>query len=158
MDVTAQRHFNLCPRSPQYFGDIQSNVLQRMKTATFSLALLSTFGLSSCVTYLDDPPVFTFNGTALKESTGKPVAGATVWVHSERRIFSLLPVDTFGIVGSSETDSGGRFSVTAKVNWPVTILVQNDESIGSVTLRTVEKNRESLTISLSPKPPIPGSR
>lgn len=125
-----------------------------MKIAGSIVALLSAFGLSSCVIYLDDPPEVTFDGSAVRRTSGKAVGGATVWVHSKRPIFSLLPVDTFGIVGSTETDFDGRFSVSAKVNWPATVLIQDDSSIGAVILKTSEMKRSDLVVPLIQKRPF----
>jgi hypothetical protein len=129
-----------------------------MKNTVRSVALLSAIGLSSCVIYLDDPPEVIFEGKAVMKSSGQPVGGATIWVHSERPMFSLLPVDTFGIVGSADTGTDGRFSVSAKVNWPVTVVAQNTQSIGSVVLKTADAKRGDLLIPLGPLRPIPKNR
>jgi hypothetical protein len=116
-----------------------------------AIAIIGTFGLNGCVIYLDDPAKVTFAGQAISGTNGKPVDQATVWVHSKRPVFSLLPVDTFGIVGATETDSDGRFAVSAKVNWPATLLIQDDHSIGSVFLNTSEAQRNGLVIRLNQK-------
>lgn len=126
--------------------------MQKMKNMYgAAFALISIFGLNSCVVYLDDPVSVTFEGKAISGTGGRPAEKATVWIHSERPMFSLLPVDTFGIVGSTQTDSDGRFSVSAKVNWPATILIQDDHSIGSVILKTSDMKRSDLEVPLSLK-------
>jgi len=125
------------------------------------LAFGLLFGLSGCVIYLDNPPLRYISGRVLRADTGAPIAGARVWFLSGRTPFSLLPVDTFGIDASTTTDANGGFSISAKLNSQVTVIVQNDELIGRFSLPPFPpSNRiETIVWKLSEKkPPLPHTR
>lgn len=84
-------------------------------------ALLAGCLLAGCVVYLDNPPKQTFRGRVLLKQTSIPVADAFVLAHSRRRYLVLppVPLDTFNIVKSTKSDAGGKFEITAGVNFPV---------------------------------------
>jgi len=96
------------------------------KFSTIGLLVLCMFALSGCVIYLDRPPVRTISGQVVRADTGQPVPKATIFFHSGRKPFSLLPVDTFGIDASAFTDQHGRFTVTARLKDKVNVTVQNE--------------------------------
>ena len=98
-----------------------------MKNFAVVVVALIALSVSGCVIYLDDPPERKISGQVIRDDTGAPIANACVWFLSGHKPFSLLPVDTFGIDASVETNKEGRFSKTAKLNDRVEVIIQNEE-------------------------------
>lgn len=105
--------------------------------------------LNGCVIYTDNPPEYTFHGSCFDSDTDRPVADARVHLISDREKFSLFPVDTFNIVGSSVTDLEGNFEVTGKVIWPAKIGAFKDYSHGTATIEDELSDRDNLQIKLA---------
>ncbi len=82
--------------------------------------------LPGCV-YLDHPPKRTISGQVVFADTGEPLTNASVAFMSGRKLFSLLPVDTFGIDAMARTDGTGHFDKTARLNDKVRLWIQNQD-------------------------------
>lgn len=65
-------------------------------------------------------------------------------------------MDTFGVDASASTDADGRFSISARLNSRVEVMVQNDEVIGQFFSSPFPpSNRiDSLVWKLSEKTPL----
>jgi hypothetical protein len=127
-----------------------------MKPFLRMLGAVGAVGLSGCVVHLDNPPERKISGRVIAAETGAPVARADIWFQSGRKVFSLLPVDTFGIDAQTKTDEAGQFSVTARLNDKVSILIDHaDFASGRFTLQNFPPaNRiEGLVWKLSKKRP-----
>jgi hypothetical protein len=96
--------------------------------------VLAILGLSGCVIYLDNPPLREISGRVIRADTGAPVSKASIWFLSGRKPFSLLPVDAFGIDASATTNSDGVFSISAKLNDQVQVVIQNEEFLQTFSL------------------------
>ncbi|MFO8027136.1 MAG: hypothetical protein R6U56_05695 [Opitutales bacterium] len=116
------------------------------------LLLAALVALSGCVHYIDNPPEYTFSGIAIESESGEPVIDATVWIQSKRKYITLFPVDTFGVVETARTDEKGKFSITTKVNWPTSIIIQNAELFGAKEIKDNSEKRKSIEVKLSDKP------
>ena len=123
-----------------------------------SRTILIICSLAGCVIHLDNPPLRFVSGRVVRADTGAPVAKASVSFHSGRKVYSPLPVDTFGIDALTKTDAQGRFSVSAKLNADVQVIVQNDEFFQVFTLPPFPPSSrvENLVYRLSGKKhPVP---
>lgn len=116
------------------------------------LTVLVTTG--GCVIYLDHPPKRTITGRVVRADTGEPLTNASVGLLSGRKVFSLLPVDTFGIDAHGSTDSYGLFFVTARLTDNVRAFVQNRVFAQSFTLPPFSSNRiDNLILKVSERIP-----
>ena len=68
-----------------------------MKAPRLLMFAVALTVLPGCVIYLDHPPKRTISGQVVRADTGEPVTNASLAFLSGRKLFSLLPVDTFGI-------------------------------------------------------------
>jgi hypothetical protein len=128
-----------------------------MKAACLLVPIVSLFLAGCYPRFVDNPPERTISGTVLRADTGVGVTNAVVDFHSGRKSgFSILPWDNFGIDASTHTDAAGRFTLTAKLNPVVHVLVQNDEFAQIFDLPPFpESNRiDGLVWRLSEKKPV----
>src|SRR2546428_8551653 len=112
--------------------------------------------LPGCV-YLDHPPKRTISGQVVFADTGEPLTNASVAFMSGRKLFSLLPVDTFGIDAMARTDGTGHFDKTARLNDKVRLWIQNQDFAQMFTLPpfTNSNTITGLSLRISQRKPNP---
>jgi len=114
------------------------------KFSITGLLIALIFGASSCF-YLDHPPVRMIAGQVVRKDTDQPVRNAYIYFRSGRRLFSLFPVDTFGIDAGTITDQTGRFSISARLNDKVEVLcVQDNEFLETFALPAFPPSNQLL--------------
>ena len=113
--------------------------------------------LPGCVIYLDHPPKRTISGQVVRADTGEPLTNASVAFMSGRKLFSLLPVDTFGIDAMARTDGTGHFDKTARLNDKVRLWIQNQDFAQMFTLPpfTNSNTITGLSLRISERKPNP---
>ena len=105
--------------------------------------------LSSCA-YLDNPPYANFSGKVIDSQTRNPVEKANVSIFTNRTFFSLVPVDGHNVAGTI-TNTNGKFSLSAKTNFPTTMIIHKDGLINVTKLEESLDPNKNLIFELRPR-------
>jgi hypothetical protein len=93
--------------------------------AIASLSLIAAMLLSSgCMIYIDRPAYRAVSGQVVSEADGQAVAYAVLWFYSERRHLGMAT--NHGIDATAYADKDGKFTLRARLNEKVTVLVYKE--------------------------------
>lgn len=101
------------------------------KIAFLSLLVCVLFG-AGCMIYTDRPPERTISGQVVSADNGQPVQHAVLWFYSERSKMGLST--NHGIDATAYADKDGKFTLRARLNDKVTVLVYREGKYQSFEL------------------------
>ncbi|MDR1010185.1 MAG: carboxypeptidase-like regulatory domain-containing protein [Opitutaceae bacterium] len=111
-----------------------------MKKIIFPFLMAALLFGAGCMIYIDKPAVRTISGQVVSEQGGEPVPFAVLWFYSERSKIGMAT--NHGIDATAYADKEGKFTIKARLNEKVTVLVYKEGKYQSYELPAFPASNE----------------